>query len=1068
MILPPQHPWAEPPDVPERAPATRGPVPAEGLGGGLGARPAFAALGATGLDPQRDGVFRLGALMPEGASWRREEVLVDPFGTRAARAETAEAGGVRTSLLERIQREHGLPAVLFEAAPPAAATWQDLALGLAGRWVLVPDRALHATWAARLDPDRGAARVLGLDDLCALVAPGLGGTERLTAGRRTARLGNLTVEDVPRAALELVHALAGFGRVGAGALALAWQRAAERLAADHPAAAARLCAALELLDRPACLVAPGTDASPATPLDGWLSAAARSAGTFEATLDNLAPRSAFAAGELFEGPSLPPDGPWVKPLAAADLELIERVFDTHVPALSGLAERPAQSEVAHAVAASLGKRELLLLHAPTGTGKTLAYLVPALLFALRNNVRFGVATYTRALQTQAMKRDVPLALELLARAGVFEPASEGAPRTAVLKGRGAYLCWRAFGAALPAQDESGVRWLAAAHVLAFGLGSATGDLDELARPAFGAPDVAVEPELDRLLADAHADAGCCTGKGDRATCAAETARKRAERSHLVVTNQALVLARQEFLRHVVFDECEHLHDQAHAAFSHRFALGPARQELARLVGTGTGRAPLERLLGQLPSDAPARVPIESALISAADAASGIDALEVALRRFQRWRVAQAERVGERGGHTLCIEYIRSGAGPDLVAAHGRAARALRQLVVALAQLPAELVGPAAAAHRRSARRLERSRADLEDQAGALAAWLPTSDGLPAHRRETFYDVEEGARGFALVARVLLPPEVLGRYFYPELAGAVLISATTVLRGDFDAARAYLGLDRAADPAEDEQREPAVVRAERAPESFDYRRVLVAVPKDTPAYRDSKSAWLGHTARFVAHLVERTRGRTLVLFTSAEDCAAVAQLLTRFCRARGLDLLWQGMPSESKERLAERFRAGGECVLLGLDTFWFGADFPGEALEYLVIAKLPYGVPDRYHHAQAAALGSGEQRRRIYLPRALARFRQGFGRLMRRGTDRGCVFLLDGRAREPKHRMFLAELPLGAEGAQLETGPTDGCFAAAFEHMGLAADLAGRGLDTPFARTLLDTADGEDWQPWRDS
>jgi len=88
--------------------------------------------------------------------------------------------------------------------------------------------------------------------------------------------------------------------------------------------------------------------------------------------------------------------------------------------------------------------------------------------------------------------------------------------------------------------------------------------------------------------------------------------------------------------------------------------------------------------------------------------------------------------------------------------------------------------------------------------------------------------------------------------------------------------------------------------------------------------------------------------------------------------------------------------------------------------------------------------------------------------MRRGTDRGCVFLLDGRAREPKHRMFLAELPLGAEGAQLETGPTDGCFAAAFEHMGLAADLAGRGLDTPFARTLLDTADGEDWQPWRDS
>src|SRR4030095_4370899 len=104
----------------------------------------------------------------------------------------------------------------------------------------------------------------------------------------------------------------------------------------------------------------------------------------------------------------------------------------------------------------------------------------------------------------------------------------------------------------------------------------------------------------------------------------------------------------------------------------------------------------------------------------------------------------------------------------------------------------------------------------------------------------------------------------------------------------------------------------------------------------------------------------------------------------------------------------------DSVLLGLDTFWYGADFPGATLEYLVLTRLPYGVAGRYHHAQGAALGSAEQRRTIYLPRALAKFRQGFGRLMRRESDRGCVFVLDGRAIEPKHSAFLRELHIRVE------------------------------------------------------
>jgi Rad3-related DNA helicase len=199
---------------------------------------------------------------------------------------------------------------------------------------------------------------------------------------------------------------------------------------------------------------------------------------------------------------------------------------------------------------------------------------------------------------------------------------------------------------------------------------------------------------------------------------------------------------------------------------------------------------------------------------------------------------------------------------------------------------------------------------------------------------------------------------------------------------------------------------------------------------------------------------------LVLFTNAEELKRVGEGLAGHFRARHIPLWWQGMPGVAKEELPRLFRARTDSVLLGLDTFWFGADFPGETLEYLVIARLPYGVPDRYHHAQCATLGAAAQRRRIYMPRALAKLRQGFGRLMRRVDDRGCVFLLDRRLLDPRHRAFLREMPLAGQpeepdearrsaGARLVVAPADEVVRAGLAHMGMLADLRRRGLESGF-------------------
>ncbi|MFT6714143.1 MAG: Rad3-related DNA helicase [Planctomycetota bacterium] len=209
----------------------------------------------------------------------------------------------------------------------------------------------------------------------------------------------------------------------------------------------------------------------------------------------------------------------------------------------------------------------------------------------------------------------------------------------------------------------------------------------------------------------------------------------------------------------------------------------------------------------------------------------------------------------------------------------------------------------------------------------------------------------------------------------------------------------------------------------------------------------------------------------MLFTNGADLKQVGEALESRLAGSHLPVYWQGM-GIAKEELAERFRERHDSILLGLDTFWYGSDFPGETLEYLIIVRLPFGVPDDYHHAQTSTMGSGEQRNTIYMPRALARFRQGFGRLMRRETDKGCVFVLDKRILEPRQRAFLRELPTTSledkDGARIVQGDTDFVLHEAFAHMEMLPDIRKRGLDSSFTepapKTSTFSADDDDDRP----
>ena len=1033
---------------------------------------------ASGTDVSLDGVVRISATR-RGADggWEDFERATSPF---------ARDGGATA----RIRTTFGVDSTDLEDAPDARDVWPELRAFVEGRPVLCHDAEVSAAWARQLDEECGLeddplTALVGLDEIAALLDPGY--LSSLGPARIVEALVDADFAPRPAAAIQPPHVLAALGELVArfgdrgpiarAVAAWAWEHAREGFRMADPAAAARMDLALAIADRPNSWGG-GVDLFAAGRLeDGWISDGLAEDVDPDDPLGDLDPAVAEIGRETRHEATLRSDVTDPAPFPDEDMLVLDDVFREHLPALFGggrsRAEnyRESQHRVAEEVARCLGSDQLLLVHAPTGTGKTLAYIVPALLWARRYGVRVGVATYTRALQSQAMEREVPRALEALASAGVG-----GGFRVSVLKGREHSICWRALRLHAPADSDPPEAWLAWIGLALFAMRDAEGDLDRFPRaaPVRVTSGTEYRRHLLTLLSHVHGQSGCCTDGRDKETCGAIVARELAARSHVVLTNQSFAIARPEFFRRVVFDECEHLHDQAFNAWSHRVSFEDARRALEKLhdprARSGFARPPLDRLASKLLPGTPAHDRYSMARGLWTHTSAALARLEGAVLNYERWAVDAARRRSEDEQYALFREYVlHSRQSGELVAAAETLQKNLTQLVGSLTQLAEELEGLKLRRAGRVRRALEIARGDLVVIGEAFRAWLPFRDGEVSFSDAIFNDVERDVRErLVLAALVLLPGDFLGRHYYPELGAAAFVSATTRLGGDFERAKGYLGLDRVAsidretgefDPSAGTER----VTTFHAPEVFDYSRVLVGVPRGTPGVRD-REAFIEHLARFLPWYAERSRGRMLVLFTSLRDIRAVAERCAGAFADRGLPLLWQGMEGAGKEELAQRFRERVESTLFGVDTFWYGADFPGETLETLCIARLPYGVPDRYHNAQCAALGVGAQRRRIYMPRALAKFRQGFGRLMRRASDRGVVLVLDSRVAERRHREFMDELPIERIGgfsrerhARLVRGDHDLVVREAFAHLGLLSDMERRGLSPSFSGRVITPA-----------
>ena len=644
-------------------------------------------------------------------------------------------------------------------------------------------------------------------------------------------------------------------------------------------------------------------------------------------------------------------------------------------AIPGYEHREPQLQMLLAVAQTMRRGGTLVVEAGTGTGKSLAYLIPAVGRALARGEKVVVSTNTHTLQEQLMSKDLPSLREWLP--WDFEAC--------LLKGRANYLSlrrWRRY-LAEPCKDSEELRFKL--KILVWLDRTATGDRSELRLQG---------PE-EVLWARIASDPLDCVGvRCTSEDCYVHRAREEAEAADLIVVNHALLLADAvqggailPHYDHLIVDEAHHLEEAATQGLRQEVD-GPGLLALLdRLAGAGGEKGLVARVAAE-PGLFTADTGLEEAAGLAAAARLRSDELFQAAWEWVR------TAIGERDESVRLRPATRSGplwerlqeTGEDALTALGALDTRLRRAVGAGREwTPGEEPD-------QGLRELDVIRGRLFEAATLIREAIADPD--PA--RVTWFQVVSRAPNLTLRSAPLDIGGLLREHVFEGRSSLVFTSASLAVGGRFDYFTSRIGLGGG-------EVETLILRS-----PFDYlRQALVCLPAGLPEPTSPEfAAVLVDVVADVAGLIE---GRTLALFTSHRQLRDTYWALKQ---RRDLDrilILAQGVDGPRRQVLSA-FSQAERALLLGTASFWEGIDLPGDQLSCVVMARLPFPVPTDPVFAARAEMVR-DPFRNYALPLAALRLKQGFGRLIRRGTDRGAVVILDARISNRDYgRAFLEVLP----------------------------------------------------------